>query len=269
MSGPDPLADLHTHVAPGVDDGAVDMDHALRYLREDVERGVRRVLATPHLPASWAESSYRREAERAYRSLRTRVRRDLPELELELAFEVRLDGGGVDPRDEGLWLGPGGHVLVEFDGFRVPSDPMAPLRPLLEEGLRPILAHPERFRDAGEELAWADELREEGVLLCLNAGSLIGTHGERAGRGARTLLARGAADLVASDQHARPDRAESVADVAALLSAAGAGEAARTLLWRNPVALLEGEEPEPAPRIELDAVGGEERARRFGTGGGA
>lgn len=268
MSGPDPLADLHTHVTPGVDDGAVDADHALRYLREDVERGVRRVMATPHLPASWAGSSYRREAERSFRSLRTRVRRDLPRLELQLAFEVRLDGGGVDPRDQGLWLGPGGHVLVEFDGFRVPPDPLAPMRPLLEEGLRPVLAHPERFRGAGDELAWADELREAGVLLCLNAGSLIGTHGDRAGRGARKLLARGAVDLVASDQHARPDRAESVADVAELLSAAGERAAARTLLWTNPVALLDGEEPEPAPGVELDAVRSE-GASSLGVEGGA
>lgn len=268
MSRPDPLADVHTHVAPGVDDGAVDIDRALHYLREDVERGVRRVAATPHLPASWAVSSYRREAETAYRSLRTRVGRDLPDLELTMAFEVRLDGGSVDRRDEGLWLGPGRHLLVEYDGFRVPPDPMAPLRPLLEDGLRPVLVHPERFYGAGEDVGWAEELREEGVLLCLNAGSLIGTHGESAGRRARELLASGAADLVASDQHARPDRSESVAYAAEVFARADAREAARTLLWTNPVALLEGHEPDPAPRVELAPGDARPSSTSSAAGGG-
>ena len=237
-----PLADLHTHVTPGVDDGAPDMDHAIRYLRRDAERGVRRVAATPHLPAGWADGSYRRETVDAFERLRTRVRRDLPRLELTLAYELRLDGSQVDPEDEGLWLGPGRHLLVEYDGFRVPSDPLAPMRPLLDDGLRPILVHPERFHDRGMEPGWEERVREAGVLLCPNAGSFLGSYGESAARRARDLLARGAVDLVASDQHARPARAESVADLAEALEREGAGALARTLLWENPVAVLEGRE---------------------------
>ena len=258
-----PLADLHTHVTPGVDDGAPDMDHALRYLREDAERGVRRVAATPHLPAGWADGSYRRETVDAFERLRTRLRRDLPELELTLAYEVRLDGSRVDPEDRGLWLGPGRHLLVEYDGFRVPSDPVGPIRPLLDDGLRPILVHPERFHARGLEPGWEDRVREVGVLLCPNAGSFLGPHGASAERRAWGLLARGAVDLVASDQHARPARAESVADLAEALVREGAGPLARTLLWENPVAILEGREPAPVGAWERgvpDASGAPGRA---------
>lgn len=265
MSAP-PLADLHTHVAPGVDDGAPDLEHALRYLAADVERGVRRVVATPHLPASWARSSYRRHAEDAFVELRDRVGEALPELELSLSFELRLDGAPVDPEDRGLWLGPGGHVLVEYDYFRVPDEPVAPIRPLLEDGLRPVLVHPERYHGWEEGPGWAEAVRDAGVRLCPNAGSFTGSHGEEAARAARTLLAAGAADLVASDQHARPARCESVADLARLLAEAGEEEAARRLLWENPVAILEGRETALPPRVEL-AGGGVERNPRRAAGG--
>lgn len=255
MSDVVPLADLHTHVAPGVDDGAPDLDHALHYLRSDVARGVRRVVATPHLPAGWIASSYRRETIDAFERLRTRTLRDLPDLELRLAYEIRLDGAPVDARDEGLWLGPARHVLVEYDGFRVPPDPMDPIRPLIADGLRPILVHPERFHARGADPAWAERVRDAGVLLCLNAGSFLGTHGDRAASTARRLLARGEVDLVASDQHARPERSESVADLAEALDRRGAGALARTLLWENPVAVLEGREPAAPGAWELEGPG--------------
>lgn len=266
MSDRAPFADVHTHVAPDVDDGAPDLEHALHYLGIDVERGLRRVVATPHLPASWAGASYRRTAEDAFVELREHAERELPGLEMTLSFEIRLDGAPVDPEDQGLWLGPGRHVLVEYDYFRVPSDPVAPIRPLLDDGLRPVLVHPERYHGWERGAGWIDEVRAAGVLLCPNAGSFVGTHGERASRAARSLLASGAVDLVASDQHARPERCESVADLAGMLFDVGAEEAARRLLWENPVALLEGEQTAPPPVVELAATGSEHDPRRAAGG---
>lgn len=247
---PRQLADLHAHYVPGVDDGAPTVEDALRYLRRGFENGVVRVAATPHLPASYAESRYRREAERAFRDLREAVEEELPGLELRLAWEVRLGGTPIDTGDEGLWLGPGGHVLVEFDRLSLPSDPLAPLRPLLDAGLTPVLAHPERYVGAGETEGWAATLREAGVRLCLNAGSLVGSHGRTASEVARRLLARGQADLVASDHHARPARSDGLPDVREMLAALGRDDAARTLLWRNPVAALDGGEMESPPTVE-------------------
>ncbi len=263
---PPELADLHAHYVPGVDDGAPTVEDALRYLRRGFEGGVVRVAATPHLPSSYAESAYRREAERSFRHLREAVEEELPGLELRLAWEVRLGGTPIDTADEGLWLGPGGHVLVEFDRLSLPPEPLAPLRPLLEAGLTPVLAHPERYVGAEETEGWAEALREAGVRLCLNAGSLVGSHGRTASEVARRLLARGQADLVASDHHARPARSDGLPDVRATLAALGRDDAAHTLLWRNPSAALDGGEMEPPPAVEwpeptsrsrrLDPVGG-------------
>lgn len=266
--GPPELADLHAHYVPGVDDGAPTLEDALAYLRQGFEEGVVRVAATPHLPASYADTPYRSHAEDAFLDLREAAGEALPGLELRLAWEIRLGGTPVDTDDEGLWLGPGGHVLVEYDRLSLPSEPLAPLRPLMEAGLTPVLAHPERYVGAGERGGWAERLREAGVRLCLNAGSLVGSHGRTASEVARRLLAGGQVDLVASDHHARPARADGLPEVRAMLEELGRDDAARTLLWRNPTAALDGGEMQPPPAVDWPEPA--RRARRLDTvGGGA
>lgn len=245
------LADLHAHYVPGVDDGAPTLEDALTYLRREHDAGVVRVAATPHLPAAYAALPYRRRAEDAFLRLREAAGEELPGLELRLAWEVRLDGTTVDVDDEGLWLGPGGHVLVEYDRLSLPEDPLAPLHPLLGAGLTPVLAHPERYGGAARREGWAELLREAGVRLCLNAGSLVGSHGRIAAGLARELLAAGRADLVASDHHARPARSDGLPAVRARLEDLDRAEAARALLWRNPGAAWDGGTMEPPPAVEL------------------
>lgn len=258
---PSRMADVHCHFVPGVDDGAPDLAAALRWLERGLEEGVCRVAATPHLPAGRAGGRYRRRAEEAFLELRAAAREEMPELELRLAFELRLDGSPVDPEDQGLWLGTGGHLLVEYDLLRLPAgDPVAPMEPLLEAGRVPVLAHPERYRGAAEGLDWARRLREAGALLAVNAGSLLGRYGARPEETARRLLAGGLVDLVASDHHARPRRSDGLGEVRGPLAAADPA-AARRLLWENPGAVLDGEPTGPAPRLELSPGG----ARSAGT----
>lgn len=248
---PGELADVHCHFVPGVDDGAPDLEAAMRWLRRVFEDGVRRMAATPHLPASWADGSHRRRAEEAFRELRAAAGEELPELELRLAFELRLDGASVDPADRGLWLGTGGHLLVEYDLLRLPEgDPAAPMEELLAAGRTPVLAHPERFRGGAGDTEWARRLRDRGVRLAVNAGSLTGRYGRGPARTARRLLAEGLVDLVASDHHARPGRSEGLGDVREILSGVDAA-GARRLLWENPGAILDGETMAPPPRIDL------------------
>lgn len=272
MSGPGPrppLVDLHCHFVPGVDDGAPDLAHALRYLEEGLAAGVTRVVTTPHLPASRADRPLRRTIGERYRELEAAAGDRLPDLELDLAYEIRLDGPAPDPSDRGLWLGPAGHVLVEYDRFRVPADPMEPIEPLLDAGLTPVLAHPERYANAaGLGRAWTERLREAGVEMCPNAVSLTGRNGRGPARLAAEMLASGGADLLASDHHARPDRSYGLGAAWELVAGRGSPEAARLLMSDNPGAVLEGRATQPVPAVRLaDRVGAEDVRREPGRGG--
>ncbi|MFW6192888.1 MAG: CpsB/CapC family capsule biosynthesis tyrosine phosphatase [Gemmatimonadota bacterium] len=270
---PPELADLHCHLVPGVDDGVPTLAEAIRWLARFRDRGIRRVVTTPHLPSTEAGSEYRDRVERTFSELRAAAAEEVPEVELGLAFEVRLmEGGSFPTRDRGLWLGPAGHVLVEYSRFTVPPDPLLPLRPLLEAGLTPVLAHPERFRPGSAPEDWTDRLVELGVLLCPNAGSLLDRYGPRAAARAAGLLRRGRAALVASDHHGRPSRSDDLRHALERLATWTDGEAAaRVLLADNPTRIIEGRDPRPAPpasppeRSHFDVV--ESPVFGFGEGG--
>ncbi len=252
------LADLHCHFVPGVDDGAATLEDALAWLADFEAESITRVATTPHLPARDAVSDYRRRVEDRFGRLAERTAAELPGLELSLAYEIRLDGSPLDPEDEGLWLGPGRHVLVEFQGLALPVDPRRELDLVLGSGLRPVLAHPERYAGLGEDESWLCRWRDMGVVLCVNAGSLWGAYGPEARRLAHGMLARGEADLIGSDHHARPRRSDTVRQAWDLLREAGHPEAADLLAGGNARALLAGGAVDDVPPAPLEAVDGEE-----------
>lgn len=248
------LTDLHCHFVPGVDDGAPDMPSALFYLRDFVEMGITRVATTPHLPASRIASRYRRGVESGFEELREAAERELPGLELSLGFEVRLDGGADDFTDPGLWLGEERRILVEFPMLLLPEEPVASLEPLLEADLVPVLAHPERYGGLADDYGQVERMRSRGTLFCLNAGSLWGAYGPGPEALAWRMLSEGSADLIGSDHHGRPHRADTLDRVWELLSGADERRAARVLLAENPAAVLEGRDVRPVPALSGPAV---------------
>lgn len=251
MSAVPPITDLHTHFVPGVDDGARSVEQALQYLGDLAEDGVRRVATTPHLPASRIEGPYREKVRASFGELRETARRELPSLDLTLAYEVRLDDRSANLAEPELTLGEGDFLLVEFSGFRVPAEPESWFQRVTDAGRTPILAHPERYRGVADAYGRLQEWREAGVRTCVNVGSLWGRHGKKAAALARRMLVDGRIDLLATDNHSRPGRVDSLRPIWDLLSADGHREAATLLVSGNPGAVLDGATPEPVPPVDV------------------
>lgn len=251
MSEVPAIVDLHTHFVPGVDDGARSVQQALQYLRRLERDGVRRVAATPHLPASRIEGPFRGKVRRRFRELRSAARDELEGLELTLAYEVRLNERSADLSEPELVLGRGDSLLVEFSGFRVPEDPEDWFDRVERAGRTPVLAHPERYRGIEDAYGRVRRWRSAGVRTCVNVGSLWGRHGGHAAGVARRMLADGQVDLLATDNHSRPGRADSLRPIWDLLSADGHGKTASLLVSRNPAAVLEGRAVDPVPPASI------------------
>lgn len=237
------IADLHTHMIPGVDDGASDLESALDALQTLWQDGVTAVVATPHLQASRVEGSRRKLAEEAWRELRAAVSESLPDLTLERGFEISLDVPRLDLQDEALRLGGTRFVLVEFHGFTIPQRSAEVLGSIVAEGYVPVLAHPERYWGYDRPLSIVPEWRAAGVLIQLNGGSLLGENGDGIRARALRFLSSGWVDLIASDNHARPQRCLSLRRVWDYLVARDLEEQARLLLEENPHRILKDESP--------------------------
>lgn len=145
-------------------------------------------------------------------------------------------------------------MLVEFPQLALPAYSDRMLEIVAAQGWTPVLAHPERYAGIATQYHWIERWREMGVVLCLNVGSLLGEHGRDAERVARRMLTLGHADIVASDNHARPHRNTLLDAGWDLITASGgvaAEDVAARLMSRNPRGLLDGMPIDPVPALEL------------------
>jgi protein-tyrosine phosphatase len=218
------FVDLHTHVVPSGDDGAPNVDAGLALCRQMAAEGTAVVYATPHAhpPDSWFPITEERVAlvRAGYAEMKPRC----AEFGLELRLGWELAATGVLLGDLGDYVMEGTRaILLELPGpwFSF-EDEVAVTREQADSiraaGFEVILAHPERSLGVQRRPELLLELAEEGALVCFNADSFVGGHGERVGDCAWRLLELGIGDFVASDAH-RPERPSRLRDAVEVIAA--------------------------------------------------
>ena len=202
------MIDLHAHILPGVDDGARDLDEALAMLRASERAGVRVVAATPHV-LDTPTTPFLDSLDRAYRHLTKAAEDEGIALRILRGAEIYLnpDTPAVVADHPQLTLGGAGrHVLVELPMRDAPSWTEDVLYRLQLKGVTPILAHPERCSALVRNMDRVGDLEQRGVLLQLDACSLLGDFGRATRKAAKIILSKGWAWCVASDIHRVPGK---------------------------------------------------------------
>lgn len=193
------LVDLHCHVLPAVDDGAVSLGEALAMLREAVDAGICLVVATPHSDRCPPES-----ARAAVAELRAQAAAAGLGVELAVGAEYPLDAELMPAWQAGrvLPLAGSAYLLVELRAGFFWSPAVSDLLYRLQlEGAIPVLAHPERIPAVQQDPSLLEPLARSGIVLQVNAGSLLGRYGSRVRRTVETLVECDLAHIVASDAH--------------------------------------------------------------------
>jgi protein-tyrosine phosphatase len=185
---------------PSGDDGAQSVEQGIALCREAARRGTSVLYATPHV---WAHLPLTAERERATLAAFEEVAAAAP-LELRLGYEL-APARWLLREDLGRYVLEGTEsVLIEVPFVGSPSVTIALAERAEAQGLRPVIAHPERGEEVG--FAMAEGFAERGWQLQVNSSSLLGRHGDEAEQIGWRLLRGGAAAFVASDGHreARP-----------------------------------------------------------------
>jgi protein-tyrosine phosphatase len=239
------MIDLHSHVLPGIDDGAATIEGSLDILRAAQADGIARIAATPHVRYDWPTTPQQME------QLVVRVRdaasavdiavEVLPGGELDLEYADSLDDDSL--RRFGLGGNPN-LLLIEFPYVGWPVGLPDLVFRLRVRGFVAVLAHPERNVTVQERPERLRALVETGVFVQLTAASVDGRLGRRNAAGARALLDAELAHLIASDAHAPALRA---IGMGAAAEAVGDAQLAWWLTHDVPQALLAGEAPPPRP----------------------
>ena len=208
------FVDCHSHVVPSGDDGAQSLADGVALCADAEEHGTAVLFATPHIwPHLSLTPERRRGIEGAYAVLRGRVG-----LDLRLGYELTPTRALLADDLHGYVLAGTDCVLLDTP-FTGPLDLLVALGERAQsEGLRPVIAHPERSDAGRDDPHVVDDLAGRGWLLQVNATSLLGRHGEEADELGWKLVVSGLAALVASDGH-RLSRAARLDEAFAAVSA--------------------------------------------------
>jgi len=195
-------SDMHSHLIPGIDDGAPDMDTCIHLIRGMHELGYQKIITTPHVQWEIYKNSSE-EITNGYHKVHERLKQERIGVEFSAAAEYFLDDhfDELISQDEPLLTFKENLVLVEFSFIMQPTDLKDKLFRLQIKGYQPVIAHPERYLYFGVHKNWYDELKNLDCLFQLNLLSLCGFYGKKQEELAQYLIKKKYVDLIGTDLH--------------------------------------------------------------------
>src|SRR3954447_9028870 len=195
------MIDLHSHILPGIDDGAPDLDGSVDMGRAAVDGGVEAIVATPHVNAKYQNDPFT-FAEQVAAVQEALDAAGVP-LRVHTGAEVNQAMFGDLSEDalRACGLGGGNWLLLE--------PPMSGPAPFIDrmvyelqlKGFQILLAHPERIGSFMQDITIVQKLVDHGCLCSVTAGSVAGQFGGTVKRFSGELFARGLVHNLASDAH--------------------------------------------------------------------
>lgn len=191
--------DMHSHVLPGIDDGAQNPHESIVLIRKMMDLGIKKIIATPHIMADY----YKNTAETINASLailKEELVKQNMDIIVEAAAEHYFDETFEKRIDEGrLMTMHDNYVLFELSFISKPHNLIETIQKLTKLGYKPILAHPERYPYMDVEQF--SQIHGWGVNFQLNTISLTGYYGKEAKALAESLIDFQMIDFISSDMH--------------------------------------------------------------------
>lgn len=193
--------DMHSHLIPGIDDGAKTIEDSLILIRELSAMGFRKFFTTPHIMSDY----FRNTPEIIHEGLavvRDAIKAEGLPVEIDAAAEYYIDDGFIRKLENEKLLTFGeNYLLFEISYINCPDNIEDIIFRMQVQGYKPVMAHPERYPFWYNNFDQYRVFRDQGVLLQLNLNSLSGYYGHDAKKIGEKLVENELVDLVGTDCH--------------------------------------------------------------------
>ncbi|WP_010648193.1 tyrosine-protein phosphatase [Oceanobacillus massiliensis] len=196
------MIDIHSHILPGVDDGAKNEEDSLAMAREAVSQGITTIFATPHNK----NGKYENEKDAILKNVKILSelfeKENIP-LSVISGQETRINGEMIEDIKDGklLSLNSTKYLFVEFPSAHVPRYSSQMLFDIQVAGYTPIIVHPERNQELIEHPSRLYDFVKKGALTQITAASLVGKFGKNIQKFTNQLVEANLTHFIASDAH--------------------------------------------------------------------
>lgn len=198
------MIDLHSHILPGMDDGAIDVFDTIEMVRVAADSGITAMAATPHCdhPCGYA-NYYGKEYIDGLQQVREAVGNASLDVQILPGAEVFVSEDLPELLCSGkiMTLNQSRYLLVEFDFDEDPDFACFMLEKIRKISAIPVIAHAERYRFVQKEPQVVYEWRKMGYPIQINKGSFQGRYGRKEAETAYLLMDHDLVSVIASDAH--------------------------------------------------------------------
>lgn len=237
------MIDIHTHIIPGIDDGAKEIKDTIILLKEAKEAGFDTVITTPHYIAGNYETTPG-EVETILEKIKLILQKEKIEVKLCMGNEVYITNNMDEmiQKKEISTLNNSRYLLFELPMNSKILNLDNLIFNLLSINIVPIIAHPERYSYVQKNPNLLLEWIEKGVLFQGNLGSFAGNYGKKAQKTMIKLLKHEMIHFLASDVHRKNTIYLQTNNILGKLAKLIGEEKVNTLMNQNPEKIINDEE---------------------------
>ena len=213
------MIDFHTHVLPGIDDGAESVEISLGLIQLELEQGVKQILFTPHYYGQkFSPERFLENRKKAFEKISERIEG----VKVKLAAEVHFSEEKIVSNSSlcRLAIENTKYILLELPFTASWTEKLwFRLRDFISDtGYTPIIAHVERYAEIRKNPAYLSVLADMGCLIQVNTRAFIS---EKTSNMALTMLKKGLVHCLGTDAHNLTDRAPDYAQAKSVIEQAG------------------------------------------------
>lgn len=196
------FVDIHSHLLPGIDDGAKDLNHSIALIKKMRSYGIKNFITTPHVLGDVYPNSSSIIKEKLAEVKAELLKQNITDVSISAAAEYMMDEqfSKLLENNDILTL-KDNFILVEMSYFNAPFNLYEILFEIQLKGYKPVLAHPERYNFFHNNFENYYKLKKAGCLFQLNLLSLTPQYGKNVQKVSAKLLNENMYDFVGTDTH--------------------------------------------------------------------